>query len=161
MTYLQKVFAPQFGSLRSQIKLILPFVILLYCAINLKMQSCQKWSFVEPKIMISNFTTCVNQFTFVHDIQIPISGGLQYTKNSPEHNGKGSFTNCPIIPPNLFGPMAIHLDPISEAEIVLINRNLKPCGRYQPLDCIANHKVAVIIPFRNREEHSSMYAIII
>ncbi|XP_051018042.1 beta-1,4-galactosyltransferase 1-like [Acomys russatus] len=33
------------------------------------------------------------------------------------------------------------------------NPELKMGGRYTPRDCVSAHKVAVVIPFRNREEH--------
>jgi len=32
-------------------------------------------------------------------------------------------------------------------------RLLEPGGRYKPPGCIANHRVAIIVPYRNREEH--------
>ena len=33
------------------------------------------------------------------------------------------------------------------------NPKVKVGGRYTPKDCISPHKVAIIIPFRNRQEH--------
>lgn len=33
------------------------------------------------------------------------------------------------------------------------NPEVKMGGRYSPKDCISPHKVAIIIPFRNRQEH--------
>lgn len=33
------------------------------------------------------------------------------------------------------------------------NPKVKLGGRYTPTDCISPHKVAIIIPFRNRQEH--------
>ena len=30
---------------------------------------------------------------------------------------------------------------------------LEPGGRYKPVDCLARHKVAIVIPYRDREEH--------
>lgn len=33
------------------------------------------------------------------------------------------------------------------------NPNVKMGGRYTPRDCVSPHKVAIIIPFRNRQEH--------
>lgn len=33
------------------------------------------------------------------------------------------------------------------------NPNLQPGGRFRPKDCVALQKVAIIIPFRNRDEH--------
>lgn len=33
------------------------------------------------------------------------------------------------------------------------NSEVKVGGRYAPKDCISSHKVAIIIPFRKRQEH--------
>lgn len=38
-------------------------------------------------------------------------------------------------------------------EVARINPEVKAGGRFAPKDCIALQKVAIIIPFRNREEH--------
>ena len=34
---------------------------------------------------------------------------------------------------------------------------LEPGGRYKPTGCVANHRVAIIIPFRNREKHLRVF----
>lgn len=34
---------------------------------------------------------------------------------------------------------------------------LQPGGRYHPPDCLANHKVAIIVPFRDRDEHLKLF----
>ncbi|NXX18341.1 B4GT1 galactosyltransferase, partial [Podargus strigoides] len=43
--------------------------------------------------------------------------------------------------------------PVNLEEVARINPEVKAGGRFAPKDCIALQKVAVIIPFRNREEH--------
>ena len=35
--------------------------------------------------------------------------------------------------------------------------NLQPGGRFRPPDCIARNKVALIIPYRDREEHLRIF----
>lgn len=35
--------------------------------------------------------------------------------------------------------------------------NLEPGGRYKPPDCISRNKVALIIPYRDREEHLRIF----
>ena len=37
------------------------------------------------------------------------------------------------------------------------NMLLEPGGRYKPYACSANHRAAIIIPFRNREEHLLLF----
>ncbi|OPJ67413.1 beta-1,4-galactosyltransferase 1 isoform B [Patagioenas fasciata monilis] len=51
---------------------------------------------------------------------------------------------------------ALHVEfsrPVNLEEVARINPEVKAGGRFAPKDCIAVQKVAVIIPFRNREEH--------
>lgn len=39
------------------------------------------------------------------------------------------------------------------------NPKVKLGGRYSPTDCISPHKVAIIIPFRSRQEHLQVLAV--
>ncbi|NWU48270.1 B4GT1 galactosyltransferase, partial [Dromas ardeola] len=51
---------------------------------------------------------------------------------------------------------ALHVEfsqSVNLEEVARINPEVKTGGRFAPKDCIALQKVAIIIPFRNREEH--------
>ncbi|NXS08824.1 B4GT1 galactosyltransferase, partial [Neodrepanis coruscans] len=51
---------------------------------------------------------------------------------------------------------ALHVEfsqPVTLEEVARVNPEIKAGGRFAPKDCIALQKVAIIIPFRNREEH--------
>ncbi|KAK0078864.1 hypothetical protein PV325_002020, partial [Microctonus aethiopoides] len=80
------------------------------------------------------------------------------TKSSTSNNDANvtdtsSFQLCPLIPPNLVGPLAVIKNP---PELEIIERELKdvkPGGTHLPSNCIARHKVAIIIPFRDRMRH--------
>lgn len=62
---------------------------------------------------------------------------------------------CPDTSPNLVGPLRVEfnfkrtVDEVREKVGDLVQDG----GRYKPPDCISRHKVAIIIPFRNRHEH--------
>ncbi|XP_051944897.1 beta-1,4-galactosyltransferase 1-like [Xyrauchen texanus] len=61
---------------------------------------------------------------------------------------------CPDNPPNLVGPLRIEFSDLVTLDLVREqNPALQPGGRFKPQDCIAQQKVAMIIPFRNRDEH--------
>ncbi|XP_011924692.1 PREDICTED: beta-1,4-galactosyltransferase 1 isoform X2 [Cercocebus atys] len=61
---------------------------------------------------------------------------------------------CPEESPLLVGPMLIEFNMPVDLELVAKqNPNVKMGGRYTPRDCVSPHKVAIIIPFRNRQEH--------
>ncbi|XP_033986593.1 beta-1,4-galactosyltransferase 1 [Trematomus bernacchii] len=61
---------------------------------------------------------------------------------------------CPETSPLLVGPLRVEFSsPVKEELIKKENPALQPGGRFRPRDCVAQQKVAIIIPFRNREEH--------
>ncbi|XP_059513099.1 beta-1,4-galactosyltransferase 1 [Myotis daubentonii] len=61
---------------------------------------------------------------------------------------------CPEESPLLVGPMLIEFNvPVDLTLLAKQNPEVKVGGRYAPRDCISPHKVAIIIPFRNRQEH--------
>ncbi|XP_035280921.1 beta-1,4-galactosyltransferase 1 isoform X1 [Anguilla rostrata] len=75
-----------------------------------------------------------------------------FTSNAgkdPKELGK-----CPDPSPLLLGPLRIEFStPVSLDVVRADNPNLRDGGRYWPSDCLALRKVAIIIPFRNRDEH--------
>lgn len=61
---------------------------------------------------------------------------------------------CPEESPLLVGPMPIDFNIKVDLKLVeKQNPNVELGGRYSPKDCISPHKVAIVIPFRNRQEH--------
>lgn len=61
---------------------------------------------------------------------------------------------CPKTSPLLVGPLRIEFStPVSLDEVLRVNPNIRVGGRFKPRGCIARQKVALIIPFRKRDEH--------
>uniref|UniRef100_A0A4W5KIM8 Beta-1,4-galactosyltransferase n=1 Tax=Hucho hucho TaxID=62062 RepID=A0A4W5KIM8_9TELE len=64
------------------------------------------------------------------------------------------FKKCPAPSPLLVGPLRIEFStPVSLDTVSKNNPSLQEGGRYKPHDCVALQKVALIIPFRHRDEH--------
>lgn len=61
---------------------------------------------------------------------------------------------CPDTSPLLVGPLRVEFSsPVSLDTVREQNPRLSSGGRYRPVECVALTKVAMIIPFRHRDEH--------
>ncbi|XP_046571681.1 beta-1,4-N-acetylgalactosaminyltransferase bre-4-like [Haliotis rubra] len=60
---------------------------------------------------------------------------------------------CPPTPPNLVGALVVDMEPVSFEEIERHHPTMTPGGRFQPLDCKSRHRVAIVVPYRDREQH--------
>jgi hypothetical protein len=67
-------------------------------------------------------------------------------------NRSVSLNYCPPVPPNLRGPLAIK--PLPKNFSILTNSShhadVQFGGHYEPKSCLARHRVAIIVPYRNR-----------
>lgn len=59
----------------------------------------------------------------------------------------------------LEGPLNVSISAVSEAEVeaVLANSSIMTGGRFRPQHCQARHKVALVVPFRNRESQLPLF----
>lgn len=55
------------------------------------------------------------------------------------------------------GNLKVHFSAPTFGEMELAHPELEPGGRSRPKDCIARHRTAIIIPFRDREEHLRIF----
>jgi len=63
-------------------------------------------------------------------------------------------TLCPMIPPNLHGRFPVVVSDVPSMDSMSeMFPMLELGGRWKPLDCRAKHKVAIIVPYRDREPH--------
>ena len=63
---------------------------------------------------------------------------------------------CPMIPNGLHGPIKVTLPadiPASWSAIEAQFPHLLPGGRFRPTHCTSRHRVAIIVPYRDREDH--------
>lgn len=68
------------------------------------------------------------------------------------------LSNCPPIPPNLDGPIEVDTtyESVSSVEQKLAPK-LQPGGQYTPRECSARDRVAIIVPYRDREQHLPVF----
>lgn len=80
-------------------------------------------------------------------------GETQQVKVTPEPEKK--LEKCPETSPLLVGPLRVEFMKPSPSleQVKKDNPGITTGGRFKPQNCIALQKVALIIPFRNRDEH--------
>jgi hypothetical protein len=64
---------------------------------------------------------------------------------------------CPLVPPKLVGRLKVLTESPSFDQMEAMFPELEPGGRFKPSNCIPRHKVAIIIPYRDREEHLRIF----
>ncbi|XP_071534141.1 uncharacterized protein [Panulirus ornatus] len=64
---------------------------------------------------------------------------------------------CPPVPPKLVGLVKIHRTVPALEEQERSHPELEPGGRFRPADCRARHRVAIIIPYRDRIQHLAVF----
>ena len=82
------------------------------------------------------------------------------TKIPTQSHGNASLVpsstlpQCSMIPPNLHGRFPVKVNDIpSMDDMSAMFPGLELGGRWSPKDCLAKHKVAIIVPYRDREPH--------
>lgn len=77
--------------------------------------------------------------------------------SSSLRNSTISLPHCPIVSPFLVGFMRVRLQAPSLADIGRNNNDLDLGGHYRPATCRARSRVAIIVPFRDREDHLRLF----
>ncbi|MCL4142249.1 UNVERIFIED_CONTAM: hypothetical protein GTU68_011233 [Idotea baltica] len=63
-----------------------------------------------------------------------------------------------ILYPPAEGPVKVNLNNIPSLEVQeQSHEELEPGGRFRPSECLSRHKVAIIIPFRDRATHLAVF----
>uniref|UniRef100_A0A0R3RJQ2 Beta-1,4-N-acetylgalactosaminyltransferase n=1 Tax=Elaeophora elaphi TaxID=1147741 RepID=A0A0R3RJQ2_9BILA len=76
-----------------------------------------------------------------------VTPGMQMVRQN------SSLAECPVIPPGLVGPIKVWYDEPTFDEIERLNPHLEPGGHGKSKSCLSRHRVAIIIPYRDREAH--------
>ncbi|XP_070692656.1 beta-1,4-galactosyltransferase 1 [Pempheris klunzingeri] len=83
--------------------------------------------------------------------------GPQEEQKPPEEKAEEpgkKLEKCPETSPLLVGPMRVEFNiPVNLEQIKKNNPDVQLGGRFKPKNCEALQKVAIIIPFRKRDEH--------
>ncbi|XP_050049401.2 beta-1,4-N-acetylgalactosaminyltransferase bre-4-like isoform X1 [Dermacentor andersoni] len=64
---------------------------------------------------------------------------------------------CPPVPPNLVGYIPTKMDVPSLEAVEGEFPDVMTGGRFRPKECTSRHRLAILIPYRNREEHLKIF----
>jgi hypothetical protein len=126
-----------------------------------KTRSTSLSSLLKSKEYKTSFNTSVRKISnsFI-DKKIESKNNSNSIENQSENtidlsikNESLSLKTCPLIPPKLIGPILVNVENESFEKIEKMLPQIEIGGRFRPKECIARHKVAIIIPYRDREEH--------
>nr|XP_054922487.1 beta-1,4-N-acetylgalactosaminyltransferase bre-4-like isoform X2 [Dermacentor andersoni] len=85
------------------------------------------------------------------DKGFPTSAHTDNTSSTP------ALELCPLVPPHLVGRLKVLKEAPSFETMEKEFPHILPGGRYQPKDCTARHRVAILVPYRDREEHLRVF----
>uniref|UniRef100_A0A0N5AH27 Beta-1,4-N-acetylgalactosaminyltransferase n=1 Tax=Syphacia muris TaxID=451379 RepID=A0A0N5AH27_9BILA len=92
-----------------------------------------------------------NEVVTPNNDTVLIEGNIPATGSSIQNDTRQK--TCPAVPPNLVGPIKVWVDSPPFEVLAKSFQSLEPGGHGFPKDCQARHRVAIIIPYRDREEH--------
>ena len=64
---------------------------------------------------------------------------------------------CPLIPPKLLGRLQVLTESPTFDKIEKLYSWLEPGGRHRPRECLSRNRVAIIVPYRDRERNLRTY----
>ncbi len=75
--------------------------------------------------------------------------------NRPIFHADPKLPQCPMIPPGLHGTVKTITNevPGTMEDLETMFPYLSPGGRFHPAECTSRHRVAIIVPYRDREDH--------
>jgi hypothetical protein len=105
----------------------------------------------QSNFLLPLFSSNRDQNSFIRKTLNTVNNKKFVLKNNS--NSIEILETCPLIPPELIGPFLVNIENESFKKIEKILPEIEIGGRFRPKECIARHKVAIIIPYRDREEH--------
>lgn len=145
--------------------LVLLLLISIQIAFNLSVQQAA-FRFVEKWIEVSDKlynTSGLAQWAYPHEqiqslsseststLTTPSSTQVALVCNTSKNNTEECLPPCPETPERLVGALATYSDSPSYADLERLFPWVKDGGRAKPTYCVPRYRVAIIIPYRNRE----------
>ncbi|KAI6178792.1 Beta-1,4-N-acetylgalactosaminyltransferase bre-4 [Aphelenchoides besseyi] len=104
----------------------------------------------DPLFAILNSTEPPLNFTSGFPVNVTLLPNIFQTQPP-------NLNYCLPEPPNLSGPIKVFLDSPPFKQIETLYPNLEIGGHGKPEECKARHRVAIIVPYRDRESHLRIF----
>ncbi|KAJ1362755.1 hypothetical protein KIN20_022423 [Parelaphostrongylus tenuis] len=94
--------------------------------------------------------------TVDHELLLNGSGiddGQLLNTSYPFSSQPSTLELCPLVPPRLVGPIRVWMDSPTFSALQKLYPHLEAGGHGKPKDCRSRHRVAIVVPYRDRESH--------
>uniref|UniRef100_A0A1I7ZD87 Beta-1,4-N-acetylgalactosaminyltransferase n=1 Tax=Steinernema glaseri TaxID=37863 RepID=A0A1I7ZD87_9BILA len=108
---------------------------------------------LDPIVAVLGATEAPSNFSAANLMADEMGNSSRYVFSSQPLN----LSLCPVTPPRLVGTVRVWMDGPQLPEIEKLYPDLEDGGHGQPSNCRARHRVAIIIPYRDREEHLRIF----
>lgn len=99
-----------------------------------------------------------NKSKNIRNIGIYSTTQMNQTPNGSTFSSRIDLPSCPLIPPDLKGPIDIDIEYESLVSVGIKFRDiLQLGGYYKPNDCKPKNRVAIVIPYRDRANHLPVF----
>ncbi|XP_029826060.2 beta-1,4-N-acetylgalactosaminyltransferase bre-4-like [Ixodes scapularis] len=161
-----KMFNPCCSNFYKVLAVILAALLLLEYSFNLLVYHQKNIRFLNASVS-SIFEPLLSADSEIFNASLGnrTRGGVESTGNGTGRSNtravavssNTSLELCPLMPPNLVGRRKVLQQAPSLEDIEKNFTHIMPGGRFKPKECLARHRVAILIPYRNREEHLRVF----
>uniref|UniRef100_A0A1B6HUM2 Beta-1,4-N-acetylgalactosaminyltransferase n=1 Tax=Homalodisca liturata TaxID=320908 RepID=A0A1B6HUM2_9HEMI len=132
---------------------VLALIVIILIVLQYSYTTFFEAHWIEP-LFIFNSSLLARHHIYV----LPMNSSDRGSANSSEtlmtdETARGPLPICPPVPPNLVGPLKVVKEIQVVEDLVQMFPDMQPGGQWRPRNCTARDRVAIIIPYRNREVH--------
>ncbi|XP_049522025.1 beta-1,4-N-acetylgalactosaminyltransferase bre-4 isoform X5 [Dermacentor silvarum] len=92
-----------------------------------------------------------------HERSLKLTGVPKDVLTDSRRANVSSVNLCPLISPNLVGDIPIKMDVPSLEAVENEFPEVGQGGRFGPKECTSRHRVAILVPYRNRSKHLKIF----
>lgn len=111
----------------------------------------------RASLQLSWHSEIINSSEKNHERSLKLNGVPKDVLTDSRRANVSSMNLCPLIPPNLVGNIPVRMDVLSLEAVENEFPEVMQGGRFRPKECTSRHRVAILVPYRNRAEHLKIF----